>query len=592
MRKLICFLFLLISLTSKAQTLEKYKAIADSLEHKGENNTLIAYFQKELQKHQKNEELIRRLAKLYLQENKLDLSEKYYTEALKLNPACVNCYLNMGILYSYKNNNQKALDYFNKALKLEPLNASIYEDRAKIKAALGDKFGALFYYSKAIELEPKNATYYLERATFQARQNNIGFAISDLNTAIELEPNNYKAYLERANNYYSKQQYKEAFDDLSLALKIDSTQEMLYTGRGAIYSAINEHQKAIADYNTAIELNPKNYFPYYQRALEKYALENMDGSCMDIEKSLSLMVHADTSNPEKVELLYLHENYCDTSKASFYYQRGIAYYNQQEIEKAISIYTIGLTKFPKNAMLLSFRGNAYLVNKEYPLAISDYTESTLNKENLKEELRANQKRIQSSFNSNEEYLSGFIASNYLSLAEATFALGKYEEALVEINKGIELAPNLKQYGLENYYNVRGNILLALEKNQEAKNDFDTCLKLNPKFSIAYVNRAIAKIKLAKPIKISTYSIGTKINDGYYANWNFPVKTSLNSADPFSLSAISDCNKAIELDPKLDFAYYIRAQAKKLLKQNDFCFDLFKSKELGYPIEVDELKLCH
>jgi tetratricopeptide (TPR) repeat protein len=75
----------------------------------------------------------------------------------------------------------------------------------------------------------------------------------------------------------------------------------------------------------------------------------------------------------------------------------------------------------------------------------------------------------------------------ISIAESKFALGNYSEALLEINKEVEMAPDLKESGKENYFNVRGNIFLALAKYNEALSDFEKCVQINPSFALAYVN---------------------------------------------------------------------------------------------------------
>jgi hypothetical protein len=71
----------------------------------------------------------------------------------------------------------------------------------------------------------------------------------------------------------------------------------------------------------------------------------------------------------------------------------------------------------------------------------------------------------------------------------------------------------------------------------------------------------------------------------------PRQSAVKKSDGNIISALSDCNKAIEIEPKSDFGYYTRGQIKKMLNQGDYCLDLLKAKELGYPLEEELINGC-
>ncbi|MEN9640406.1 MAG: Lipopolysaccharide assembly protein [Bacteroidota bacterium] len=230
--------------------------------------------------------------------------------------------------------------------------------------------------------------------------------------------------------------------------------------------------------------------------------------------------------------------------------------------------------------------------KNYTNALTDYYLSIQNKDNLIYDIEANQKHTGLEIDSMGTFIKAFLASMQISIAESKFALGQYDEALIEINKGIEMAPYMKEIGKENYYNVRGNVFIALGKFQQAINDFDRCINLNSSFSVAYVNRAIAKINLTNRVSVKSYSMQGGSNNGVFnANWTFPLKVSVKRSDVNIVSALNDCNKAIEIESNLGYSYYIRGQVKKMLMDDDYCYDLIKSKEIGYPVEEELLKDC-
>jgi tetratricopeptide (TPR) repeat protein len=76
--------------------------------------------------------------------------------------------------------------------------------------------------------------------------------------------------------------------------------------------------------------------------------------------------------------------------------------------------------------------------------------------------------------------------DYFNEGEQFFAAGKYEEAIVNYNKAIELDP---QYAVA-YYN-RGNAYHKLGQDVEAIVNYNKAIELNPKDAAAYYNRGVA-----------------------------------------------------------------------------------------------------
>jgi tetratricopeptide (TPR) repeat protein len=214
----------------------------------------------------------------------------------------------------------------------------------------------------------------------------------------------------------------------------------------------------------------------------------------------------------------------------------------REYDKAIDIYSQGLKKFPTNSMMLSFRGNAYLVKQNYKDALKDYYQAIQYQENVIKELQTNPTYVNASNDSISLYQRGFSASIYISVAEANFALGEYEQALKHINKGIEIAPEIKEFGKENYYFVRGNIYVGMGKYKLAIEDFNKSIQLNAESSPAYVERAVARVMLNTNETISSYSI----QETFIPNWGFPAKMSVKKSDINILEALMDCNEAIKI----------------------------------------------
>ena len=134
--------------------------------------------------------------------------------------------------------------------------------------------------------------------------------------------------------------------------------------------------------------------------------------------------------------------------------------------------------------------------------------------------------------------------------------GKYEQAINEFTKAIELNP-----GYADIYNKRGLSYYNQEKYDQAIRDYNKAIELNPKYAEAFNNRGIV----------------------FYQQEQYDL-------------AVSNYTKALEIDPKYAKAYHNRGLVYFVnLKDTDRgCADWQKACELGectnYKM-AKEKKLC-
>jgi tetratricopeptide (TPR) repeat protein len=154
-------------------------------------------------------------------------------------------------------------------------------------------------------------------------------------------------------------------------------------------------------------------------------------------------------------------------------------------------------------------------------------------------------------------------------------LGRYTEALAELNTAIELH---SKYA-EAYFN-RGVVYRCLEQASQAVGDYDRAIELNPDFAEAYYGRANTYVKLGQFSEaVSDYdrAIGLKPDfaEAYYNQGNAYGK--LGQYD----HAVANYTKAIRLNSKLAEAYGNRGLAYALLKKTEEAKkDLLKAIELN------------
>lgn len=584
------FLLALISTATLAQK-SNYVKTVDGFILANEQNKVLPYLEDQLKLKPKNEELLRLLGLHNLQRNNLANAEKYYREALIVNPKCARCDMNLGNVYALKNDFKTALSYLEKAVKTDPKDPLILITRGRLKEFLGDGIGALADFNAAIEIEPQNAEHYVQRGKYNLNSGYSSLALADFNKAIMLAPNSYEGYYSRSSVYFGQHKYEDALQDVNKAIELDPKQEKLYISRGIIYEGLQDYDKTLANYTKALELNPNYFSAYLNRSKTYYTLENLDASCTDLQTAKRLMKENNLNAPELLKEIESELNdYCDDSKASYYYQRGIASYNLNEYAKAIGLYNIGLNKFPNHVMLLTFRGNAQLALKENENALKSYQDALQNKQSLLKELKDARSLANASEVELQKAHQATLADSHFGMATAQANLNDFTEALAQINIAIKLKGENDE-GLETYYNLRGNIHLATANYELAQTDFTKSITINKNYSLAYVNRAIAKASLTERSKISAYSLGGKLNNQpLQVIWGL-AKPGKRKMEGSLISALDDCNTAIGMDKKFGFAYYIRGQLKQLLDQPDYCVDLLTAQKLGLQIEPALLTNC-
>ncbi len=139
-------------------------------------------------------------------------------------------------------------------------------------------------------------------------------------------------------------------------------------------------------------------------------------------------------------------------------------------------------------------------------------------------------------------------------------IGKYDEALRDLNKSIILNPNLAET-----YNNRGLLFFSIRNYEKAITDFNQAINLNKNIPEFYNNRGYAFYVIGDIEKaISDLDKACLLNPGYADAYLSRARCylSLNKLNP----ALSDLSRAIKLNPFLIDAYSVRASVYTELKE--------------------------
>ena len=353
-------------------------------------------------------------------------AEKFFSEAIELNPENALAWHNRGWAYIEEKKYTEALADFDKASELNPDSELPYFGRGWTYNQQKKYDSAIKEYNKVIELNPKYAVAWNNRGAAKSWLNLMQEAIADYDKAIELKPNYVQAYENRSKAFNALGNYSKATEDLrraehlkwsnenadkvidkALALdkrgdfkgalkllneaaKLYPDNQFVLVNRGNIYNdRLKDYEKAIADYNKTIELNPKFSWPYLNRAIAYGRLKRWDEAVVDYGRAIEL----------------------DTNYADAYNGRAWSYCQIGKFEEALLDANKALELKPNEANFFDTRAGAYA------------------------------------------------------------GLKRYEEALADMDKAIKLSP-------EGWlYHNRGKIYLLMGDETKAQNDFDKARKL-------------------------------------------------------------------------------------------------------------------
>ncbi len=127
------------------------------------------------------------------------------------------------------------------------------------------------------------------RGAAYAKNGNYDEAIAEFNKCIELSPFLDEAYIARGGCYAKKGNFEQALTDYNKAIEKNHRSLAAYNNRGwLVYYKTGDLGQAIADYTKAIEIDPKQWSAYYNRGLAYYCNEQYDKALADYTVAINL----------------------------------------------------------------------------------------------------------------------------------------------------------------------------------------------------------------------------------------------------------------------------------------------------------------
>ena len=342
-------------------------------------------------------------------------------------------HFNKGLEKFNRCNYRGSIQEYDKALHLNPLNLDVYINRGNAKSKLGDYLGAIKDYDtgiiqEAIFLEPKSDTYYSRSVAKRALK-----------------------------------MLDESFEDIDKAIELDDSIPEYYYERGQLYLEVyNQYlinNNKITDNSKAIE--------NFQIAANLYLQQGNNQDYQDSLNKIKSIMNVDIENYTKLvnlesELLLQSEDRLPFKLADAYNELGIAYSKLEKYDEAIIHYTNAIQTNHLDDDFYNNRGIAYFRLQKYDEAIADYDKAIeINKHNI---------------------------YAYHNRGNLNSELRKFKEAIIDYSVAIELDITNSSDSLY----CRGFAHWCLNHEQEAKDDYDMAVWLNPQIVIPYEDVALSK----------------------------------------------------------------------------------------------------
>jgi len=180
-----------------------------------------------------------------------------YTQAIELDPKSDAAYMHRGYCHQQSGDTVAAVADLTRSLELQPNNSRAYATRASVLAETGQTAAALADANEAIRRDPASHDVYMLRASLHQRAGEAQPAIEDYTQAIKLAPQSEKAYLGRASVLRSRGEFAPALKDCYKAIEINPADPAAFLCRAQFYLSTGAAQPALEDLNQAM-LNGEN----------------------------------------------------------------------------------------------------------------------------------------------------------------------------------------------------------------------------------------------------------------------------------------------------------------------------------------------
>ena len=500
-------------------------------------------------------------------QGKLKEAIEDYKSALELLPE------NRGILFNKALAEEEMKDYENaeksyeQLLKAHPNFYNGYIGRGKLRLSLGDTINALNDINKALEINKNATNAYVLRADIISRTSkDFNAALSDMNEAIKLQPQQAGLFINRAYLRYNLDDYFGAMADYDYALQLEPLNTIVLFNRGLLRAEVHDNDKAIADFSKVLSMNSNDFRALYNRAILYKEIQNYEKALDDINR---VIAEYPTFAGAYFLRYEIHEGKGNRKKAIKDYDKSLALSKEPVITNKSQSETNDNIEDDNNNSSESQEVVANRFTSLLTIENDTEIEHEYNNSNIRGKIQDR--------NVNIEIEPLFTLSYYISptqLQESSYYIKEADEInnsrilrfiLNITNKEPQLTDEneiRRHFESIDYYNSylsthtpraidyfgRAMDFITIHNYKNAIEDLEKAIQLTPDFTLAYMQRAIARYKNLKIDQLSLPDKNEKDNEAAIMLINQKTKVTISEI-------LADINRVIELSPRMAIAYY-------------------------------------
>jgi tetratricopeptide (TPR) repeat protein len=193
-------------------------------------------------------------------------------------------------------------------------------------------------------------------------------------------------YFKLAFNFYEKNDFEKAIEFYSRSIRLNSKYASAYYNRGLACGRLNENERAIEDFNLAIKLKPDYWDAFNNRGYAFDLLGETDKALSDYSAAIENGL-ANISVYNNRARIYAKKGLIDSAAEGYAKSLqikesaqancglGIIFYDRKDFQKAFELFNRAIELNPASGLYYQNRGNANYFLEKYEEAIADYTKA-------------------------------------------------------------------------------------------------------------------------------------------------------------------------------------------------------------------------
>jgi tetratricopeptide (TPR) repeat protein len=512
-----------------------------------------------------------------------------FREALRLRPEYAEAHNNIGLILAQNGDDAKAATEFREAVRIRRDYADAYANLGAV-LMLSDVEEAIGELEKAVSLDPTliKAQFNLAEAYGNSPSYGAAKQIEQLRKIISIAPDFARAHLALGKAMLHDAKVSDAVAELRDATRLEPTSGEAHYQLGLALARSGQQEEASAEVKKGRELSSadeRNQNAELDVSEGRAALQK--GELQEAESKFRHAAKLQPNSPVAQHLLAMTlEKEGNTEGAVAAYQKAVEL-NPGDTSARQSVNRLKSPEAPVAQTSASgFTGgmNEAKTAEDDPARISEFEDyirksqyqqvEPLIASYVKEHLNSSwgwyalgytqfaQKKIGESIKSLAQSLNLNIknADAHKILGRDLMIIGRFDAAQTEFEQAIRYAPNSSEsyYGLGKLYSLQDNWLAARKQFEEA-------IRLEPGYIEAIDSLGFAQEALSDDAAaLQTYQKAIALNEerhGKFVSAHVNLSAYYNrTGDP--AKALDYAQKALELDPKSDSAWFQKARSEE------------------------------